>query len=255
MTHFFDTDLATEYGLLEAILINNFQYWLSHNKANNINFHDGHYWTFNTRKGVQELFPYVSDKQVRTALEHLVNESILMTGNYNSTPMDRTLWYAFADEDKWLKTPICPTRQMQMPYRANPFAPQGTAIPNNITNNITTTSKSAHTHEGLEKLKEWVKTSDLDFWIKKQLDQYKITEDIETLIQTFYEDDFTVREDINSNQRREVLKHFQYWLPKYLKTKTETNNEQSTKHDTRSQYERTMQEVAIGMALASQAMQ
>ena len=44
MTHNFDTEIATEYGINEAILLNNIYYWVEYNKANEKNFHDGYYW-------------------------------------------------------------------------------------------------------------------------------------------------------------------------------------------------------------------
>ena len=46
-----------------------------------------------------------------------------------------------------------------------------------------------------------------------------------SLLDEFYDNDFTVRERCEQNERTEVLKHFQNWLPKYLnKLKNEQNN-------------------------------
>ena len=50
MQHHFDVDLACRYGILEAILLNHFQYWIQLNEANNKNYYDGRYWTFNSMK-------------------------------------------------------------------------------------------------------------------------------------------------------------------------------------------------------------
>ena len=41
MTYTFDTFLATKYGVNEAILLNNFIFWIAKNEANRIHFHDG----------------------------------------------------------------------------------------------------------------------------------------------------------------------------------------------------------------------
>ena len=38
MIHTFDTEIAEQYGLLEAILINNIYYWIEKNRANEVNF-------------------------------------------------------------------------------------------------------------------------------------------------------------------------------------------------------------------------
>lgn len=95
MQHSFDVELAKEYGIAEAILLNNFEYWIGKNKANNVNFYDGFYWTYNSTRAFNELFPYLSQRQIQNALKHLRDEGILQTGNYNKSSYDRTLWYAF----------------------------------------------------------------------------------------------------------------------------------------------------------------
>ena len=95
MQHSFDVDIAKKYGILEAILLNNLWFWIEKNKANNTNFYDGFYWTYNSTRAFNELFPYVSQRQIQNALKHLKEEGILQTGNYNKISYDRTLWYAF----------------------------------------------------------------------------------------------------------------------------------------------------------------
>lgn len=98
MYHSFDSELATEYGVLEAILLNHIQFWIEKNKANGKNFFDGYYWTYNSARAYHELFPYVSQRQIQTALKQLREAGILQTGNYNSDAYDRTMWYAFTSE-------------------------------------------------------------------------------------------------------------------------------------------------------------
>ena len=102
MIYTFDEKIAIEYGVNEAIMITNFQFWIRKNKANDKNFYDGHYWTYNSKKAFADLFPFWTEKQVKTILQHLCEKGILIKGNYNQSPFDRTLWYAFVDEDKWL---------------------------------------------------------------------------------------------------------------------------------------------------------
>ena len=100
MQHSFDIDIAKEYGILEAILLNNMQFWIERNKANETNYYDGYYWTFNSTKAYTELFPYVTQRQIQNALKHLRDEGILQVGNYNKLTYDRTLWYAFTEKGK-----------------------------------------------------------------------------------------------------------------------------------------------------------
>lgn len=100
MQHSFDIDIAKEYGMLEAILLNNLWFWIEKNKANNTNYYDGNYWTYNSTRAFNELFPYVSQRQIQNALKRLIDNGILQTGNYNKVAYDRTLWYAFTEKGK-----------------------------------------------------------------------------------------------------------------------------------------------------------
>jgi hypothetical protein len=100
MQHSFDIDIAKEYGVLEAILLNNIHFWIEKNKANEVNYFDGDYWTFNSTRAYAELFPYASQRQVKNALKNLREAGILKVGNYNKLTYDRTLWYALTEKGK-----------------------------------------------------------------------------------------------------------------------------------------------------------
>lgn len=127
--HSFNVNNACRYGLLEAILINHLEYWIEQNEANNRNFHDGRYWTFNSAKAFSKIFPYVSERKIRLALKHLQDENIIMTGNFNKSSYDRTLWYAFTD----YATSILQNRQMEVPEMSNQNNESDTPIPDNNT--------------------------------------------------------------------------------------------------------------------------
>lgn len=96
MIHNFDTEIANQYGLLESILLNHIYFWTEKNRANDTNHFDGNYWTYNSTRAFNELFPYVSERQIKNALKHLREEGIILTGNYNKSSYDRTLWYALS---------------------------------------------------------------------------------------------------------------------------------------------------------------
>ena len=113
MQHSFDIDIATEYGILEAILLNNLWYWIEKNRANETNFFDGEYWTYNSTRAFNELFPYVSERQIKLALKHLREEEIIKVGNYNAVSYDRTLWYAFTKKGQSI-VQKCPMDSAEM---------------------------------------------------------------------------------------------------------------------------------------------
>lgn len=135
MNHSFDTAHAAEYGLIEAILISNFQFWITKNQANEMHNYNDRTWTYNSVKALQELFPYVGIKQVRNALANLVELKVLVRDNFNTRGTNHTLWYAFADEIKFIGNPaIRPKGQIDCAERANRLGQKGKTL-------ITTDSK------------------------------------------------------------------------------------------------------------------
>jgi hypothetical protein len=105
MEYSFNIYFAEEYGVNEAIMIKNLSYWITVNKANNKNYYDGHYWTYNSRKALAEIFSFWTETQIKTILKNLIAKGVLIKGNYNKMKYDQTSWYAFVDEEKFLKKP------------------------------------------------------------------------------------------------------------------------------------------------------
>ena len=128
MQHHFDVDLAEKYGILEAVLLDNFCFWTVKNAANEVHIHEGRVWVYNSIKAFGEMFPYASQKQIRSALAHLENEGLIVAGNFNESAYDRTKWYALTDD----ALSICPTGQMHLPSRANRLSQEGKPIPYTI---------------------------------------------------------------------------------------------------------------------------
>lgn len=95
--HSFNVKEAEKYGVNAALILHHLKFWIIKNEANKHNFHDGKYWTYNSREAFKKIFPYMGDKAVRLALDKLKNEGVIITGNYNSYKYDRTKWFAFAD--------------------------------------------------------------------------------------------------------------------------------------------------------------
>ena len=98
MEHHFNIEIAEKYGVNCAIILNNFEYWIKKNEANGKHFHDGYYWTYNSIKAFATLFPYLTQKQIETAIGKLRADGIIVTGNYNDSKTDRTLWYAITEK-------------------------------------------------------------------------------------------------------------------------------------------------------------
>ena len=158
--HSFNTDHAMLYGLREAVLISNLHYWVSYNHANDTHQYDGRTWTYNSIKAFEDLFPYLTYKQIRTSLETLVTLDVLVKGSYNKNPGDRTSWFAFTDEflianplpprangPKKKEKPL-PSRANGLPSRANGNAQEGKSLIEPDVTQFETTRESADAQDG-----------------------------------------------------------------------------------------------------------
>jgi hypothetical protein len=113
MTHQFDTEIAREYGVDIAIVVNNIAFWLQKNKANKKHMYDGKVWTYNSTKAFAELFPYWTESQMRRILDKMQDLEIIQSGNYNKVAYDRTKWYTFTDAFVEKHKSICEFCQME----------------------------------------------------------------------------------------------------------------------------------------------
>jgi hypothetical protein len=103
--HSFDPQVAKQYGVTEAVIIQHFQFWILHNKRNKKNLHETRTWTYNSAKALADTFTYLSAKQIYGAICRLVEAGVLLKNNFNDHKYDRTSWYSFADEEFWTNPP------------------------------------------------------------------------------------------------------------------------------------------------------
>lgn len=92
-SHSFDPDVAKDVGVNAAVLYQNIQFWVSKNEANEKHSYEGRYWMYNSMKAFSRLFIYLSARQIRTALDKLLDKGYIGKGNFNQIGYDRTLWY------------------------------------------------------------------------------------------------------------------------------------------------------------------
>ena len=98
MEHSFDVAIAKEYGVHSAILLKNLYFWIQKNAANGRHFHDGTYWTYNSRKAFSNLFPYLTARQIGYAIDKLIEDGLVRTGNFSTDILDQTIWYAITEK-------------------------------------------------------------------------------------------------------------------------------------------------------------
>ena len=126
---------AARYGLEEAVLLDSMVFWWRTNRANNQNFHDGRWWTFNSVRAYTKIFPWWSEKQIRRILASCVEQGALLEGCYNTEPRDRTKWYTPGDDllelygEAETGNSDCPNGQMDLPKEAELSAQMGEPLP------------------------------------------------------------------------------------------------------------------------------
>lgn len=94
MIYSFDSRLAEEYGVDEAIFLHNLYFWIAKNEANGRHYYDGKSWTYNSMRAFSKLFPFWSKRQIERIINNLKAKGAIYVGNYNTAEMDRTQWYA-----------------------------------------------------------------------------------------------------------------------------------------------------------------
>lgn len=97
-SHSFDVGIAKKCGLNAAALYNHLFYWIRHNRIQGKNFIEGKTWTYQTLEEIEKYLPYLSYKQIRTSLDKLVDEGLVLKGKFNKTKMDQSTWYSLTNE-------------------------------------------------------------------------------------------------------------------------------------------------------------
>lgn len=132
MVHLLYTEVAKKVGVIPALLLGNIYYWTEKNRANEKHFHDGYYWTYNSMKAFNEQFSYLTERQIRYALDGLKKSGYICTGNYNKSSYDRTLWYAVTKKG----CSLLRNGQIDATNLSNEFADIARPIPDILPDNI-----------------------------------------------------------------------------------------------------------------------
>ena len=141
MNHNFNTEIAKEYDIETAIILENMYFWIKKNEANKQHFHDGKYWTYNSVSAFSKIFDYMSESKIRRTLDKMKSEGLIETGNYNKVAYDRTIWYCLTEKALCkLSNCICQIEQMDLSEQTNGFDASDEPIPV-INTNINTVKK------------------------------------------------------------------------------------------------------------------
>lgn len=173
MTHSFDVVVARAYGVIGALMIEHFQFWVMRNRANRSHFREGRTWTYDTIKSLHKQYPYATVRQIRYAVDALIEKGVIIKDCFNDQWSDQTRWYAFADENKFVpdiepvgdesdaetqQNRICQNRQLDIGFENEPVTntPAAETQQNRIcqnrqlsvANNVNCSNTGIHTTKG-----------------------------------------------------------------------------------------------------------
>ncbi len=92
----FRPSVAVEVGVNAAVLYDNISFWCARNLHAGRHVIDGKAWTYNTYATYAALYPWMSEKMVRCAINLLEEKGYIISGYHSEDKRDRTKWYADA---------------------------------------------------------------------------------------------------------------------------------------------------------------
>jgi len=110
-----DIELAVEYGTDEALMIEYLRTWICFNRRLGKNLIDKRTWTYDTLQKISERTRIWTVKQVRRIIASLRKQGVLIVDHHSKWWVDRTNWYAFADELRFLGKDLAQSVTRKMP--------------------------------------------------------------------------------------------------------------------------------------------
>lgn len=99
----------------EAVFVHRIWYLTLNNEANEQNFQDGKYWTYDSVQALAKVFDFWTPKQLRRIISNCEKNGLIEIGNFARNPFDRRCWYTLGDAAK----AIYQDGENDLPKRAN----------------------------------------------------------------------------------------------------------------------------------------
>ncbi|CAL2084060.1 hypothetical protein [Tenacibaculum sp. 190524A02b] len=209
VSHSFSVQIATEYDVVSALLLQHFCFWYLKNKGDNHQFFKGKYWVRMKVATLREYFPYLTERQLRYALDKLESEKLLCKGEFNLKKNDRTKWYSFTKKGaKLLKI----SSDKIVSNRTD-------KIVNKVTNKIVTPTdkivNSIYKEEDIEYIyiiiKEKLESNKQLLEFLAMSEKLKVAT-IENVIELFARKVVSIKQNYNND--KELYTHFSNWVRK-----------------------------------------
>jgi hypothetical protein len=99
--HTFSVNLATTLkSAHDAIILQHFWFWHQNNDGKEHAMKDDHPypWTYNTISKIAEIFPYMTEREVRLSIQRLEEHGYIIVSSFNKFKFDKTKWYALTEK-------------------------------------------------------------------------------------------------------------------------------------------------------------
>lgn len=99
-SHSFSVDVAKEFGVPVALMLNHFSFWYLKNKSDRVHYFKGDHWVRMKAATLQEYYPYYSFRQLRHLIDKMIDLKLLKQDEFNTKRNDRTKWYCLTKKSK-----------------------------------------------------------------------------------------------------------------------------------------------------------
>ena len=94
--HSFSVNVAQDFNIEKAVLLDNFYFWCQQNAANGKNIHQGRAYTYNTAEAFAQLFPYMKARKIADLLRQMETDGLLLSLQNQGT--NRVKSYTLTDK-------------------------------------------------------------------------------------------------------------------------------------------------------------
>lgn len=117
-------------GDREAIFLYALWTWCEKNAANEHNYHEGRYWSYNSLRGLTRIFPWTK-REIENTVNRLRDAGLILTAKLSKDPKDTTLSYTVIAEKIGVSPfgeTVSPTGEIVSPTGDAPPSPSGETV-------------------------------------------------------------------------------------------------------------------------------
>lgn len=117
-------------GDREAIFLYALWTWCEKNAANEHNYHEGRYWSYNSLRGLTRIFPWTK-REIENTVNRLRDAGLILTAKLSKDPKDTTLSYTVIAEKIGVSPfgeTVSPTGETVSPTGDTPPSPSGETV-------------------------------------------------------------------------------------------------------------------------------